>query len=242
MDQFLPGTAAEYCTGIYAVGVVLGWNTNTYQGEQPASWPDFWNVEKFPGTRALRADAEAQIEMALLGDGVAPEDVYEVLSTDEGLQRAIDKLAEIKPNVAVWWSSGAQLAQLMTDGEVDMASGWNGRLQAAKSAGGPADYTFNNGILTIDCFAVPKASPNKEVAMQLINEMSSGESQAGLTRYISYGPTNLDAYSTGIISDETAALLPTHPDYADSLVVLDIDWWVANNDRAQQMFEDMMTE
>jgi putative spermidine/putrescine transport system substrate-binding protein len=241
-SAFLDGSATPYCMGIYGYAAVMAWNTKTYTGAQPSSWRDFWDVETFPGSRSMRSDAEAQIEMALLADGVEPKDLYKVMSTDEGLKRAIDKVAKLKPHISVWWTSGAQHSQLMKDGEVDMATGWNGRFQLAKEAGGPVDYTYNQGILTFDCFAVTKDSTHKAEAMKLINEMSSAESQAGLTKYVSYGPLNRNAYKTGIISKEKEAVLPTSPENEKTLIVQDIDWWAKNNDKAQQLFEDMMTE
>lgn len=241
-SSFMPGSAAPYCIGIYGVAATMAWNTKTYPDAAPASWADFWDTEKFPGKRAMRADAEAQIEMALLADGVAPADLYKVMDTEEGLKRAIDKIGSLKPNIAIWWTSGAQHSQLMKDGEVDMSTGWNARFQAAKDAGGPAEYTYNQGILSYDCFAVTKGSAHKAEAMKLVAEMSKGEAQAGLTKYISYGPLNLDAYKTGIISPEVEAVLPTSPANGATLIVLDVDWWAKNNDKAQQLFEDMMTE
>ncbi|MDQ0474597.1 ABC transporter substrate-binding protein [Labrys wisconsinensis] len=239
---FLPGTAAPYCIGIYGYAAVMAWNTKTYAGQAPSSWADFWDVQKFPGKRAMRADAEAQVEMALLADGVAPKDLYTVLGTEDGMKRAIAKIGALKPHIAIWWSSGAQHGQLMKDGEVDMTTGWNGRFETAKKAGGPVDYTYNQGILTYDCFAVPKGSTHKAEAMTMINAMSAAEAQAGLTRYVSYGPLNQGAYKTGIISKEMEAVLPTSPANSRAMVVQDIDWWAQHNDHVQELFQDMMTE
>src|SRR6185312_1519621 len=47
--------------------------------EHPNSWADFWNVEKFPGRRALRRTQPLQmIEAALLADGVKESEFYPV--------------------------------------------------------------------------------------------------------------------------------------------------------------------
>ncbi len=67
------------------------------------------------------------MEWALLCDGVAKEDVYDVLETDEGQAQALAKLDTIKDQV-VWWSAGADTPQLLADGEVVMGSTYNGRL------------------------------------------------------------------------------------------------------------------
>jgi len=100
------GAAAKYCFPFDSYGTVLAWNTATYGANGPKSWADFWDVKKYPGKRAMRANAQAQLEIALLADGVAKGDVYKVLSTPEGLKRAIDKIAQLRPSVSVGSTSG----------------------------------------------------------------------------------------------------------------------------------------
>jgi len=154
-----------YCVGGDVFSTVYAWNTATYGDKGPQSWADFWDVEKFPGKRAYRGKVAGALEPALMADGVAPEDVYKVLNSEEGIQRAIEKIRELKPHIDVFWSSGAQHAQLMKDGEVDMTTGWNGRFDVAKKDGAKVAYSFNQALLDYDCFAIPKGAPNKDVAM-----------------------------------------------------------------------------
>ncbi len=40
---------------------------------------------------------------------MAKDELYDVLGTDEGLDRAFAKLDEIKDAIPVWWTSGAQI-------------------------------------------------------------------------------------------------------------------------------------
>lgn len=235
------GTATDYCVGYQTYTFSLAWNTKTYGKDGPQSWADFWNVEKFPGTRAMRANAEAQLEAALMADGVAPGDVYKVLSEDGGLERAIAKIEELKPHVAVWWKSGAQVAQLLRDGEVDMSTGWNGRFQAAQKDGGPAEFTWNQGILGVDCFAVPKGAPHFDKAMEVLAYMALPAPQAEMAARTNYGPGNSKAFDTDIISEEAIKMLPNYPDNAKTQITLDPDWWAANNNRAQKLFDEMLT-
>jgi len=132
VSDFYPNLYTEHCVGSDVFATVMAWNTEKY-GEPgsdgaPQTWADFFDTEKFPGTRAYRANnVDGALEPAIMADGVAPEDVYKVLSTREGMERAINKIRELKPNIAVFWGSGAQQAQLMKDAEVDMSTGWNGR-------------------------------------------------------------------------------------------------------------------
>nr|WP_306766171.1 ABC transporter substrate-binding protein [Shinella pollutisoli] len=241
-SKFLPGTTSDYCVGVYGYATVMAWNTKTYSGEQPKTWQDFFDVEKFPGRRAMRSNAETQIEAALLGDGVPAAELYDVMATDEGLERALNKIRALKPHIAVWWSSGAQHGQFMKDGEIDMTTGWNGRFEFARKEGGAVDYTFNQGILATDCLAVPKGAPNKDLAMKMIAEMSNARSQAEMSKYTNYGPVIPEAFSIGVIDSEAAKVLPTNPEYSDGLIIQNIGWWLDNNDRVKAMYEDMMTE
>jgi putative spermidine/putrescine transport system substrate-binding protein len=133
--NFVPGTWQDYCVGGDVFSTVLAWNTKTYGDKGPQSWADFWDVKKFPGKRSYRKSVAGALEPALMADGVPADKVYEVLSAPGGIERAIKKIKELKPSVAVWWASGAQHAQLMKDGEVDMITGWNGRFDVAAKDG-----------------------------------------------------------------------------------------------------------
>ena len=242
VSTFEPDMYTDTCVGTIVFSTVLAWNTETFGADGPQSWADFWDVKKFPGARAMRNKFDGNFEVALLADGVPLERVYEVLSTEQGMRRAIDKLREIKPHVAVWWKSGAQHAQLMKDGEVDMTTGWNGRFDAAKKDGAKVSYNFNEALMDYECWAIPKGAPNRETAMQFLNEISSAGIQANLPKYISYGPANKGAYALGLIDDETARALPSHPDNARLQLRMSTEWYAKNAQRATALFQDMMTE
>ena len=242
VSTFEPDMYTDTCVGTIVFSTVLAWNTETFGADGPQSWADFWDVKKFPGARAMRNKFDGNFEVALLADGVPLERVYEVLSTEQGMRRAINKLREIKPHVAVWWKSGAQHAQLMKDGEVDMTTGWNGRFDAAKKDGAKVSYNFNEALMDYECWAIPKGAPNRETAMQFLNEISSAGIQANLPKYISYGPANKGAYALGLIDDETARALPSHPDNARLQLQMSTEWYAKNAQRATALFQDMMTE
>ena len=242
VSTFYPTLKMKYCVGGDVFSTVFAWNTATYGDKGPQSWADFWDVEKFPGKRAYRGKVAGALEPALMADGVPPEKVYEVLSTAEGMERAINKIRELKPHIAVWWSSGAQHAQLMKDGEVDMTTGWNGRFDVAINDGAKAAYSFNQALLDYDCFAIPKGAPNKDTAMKFLAEISKAQYQANLPKYITYGPTNKMAYEIGKIDDAVARKLPSHPDNAALQLPVDIEWYAEFEQKASAMYQDLVTE
>jgi putative spermidine/putrescine transport system substrate-binding protein len=127
VSNHLPGMYSDYCAGADIFSVVAAWNTDTYGDNGPRTWADFYDVKKFPGTRAMRNKVDAQLETALLADGVPKEDIYKVLDSEEGIKRALDKIRTIKPHIAVWWTSGASHAQLITTGKL---GSWIGKAMA----------------------------------------------------------------------------------------------------------------
>jgi putative spermidine/putrescine transport system substrate-binding protein len=222
-----PRLRSEHTVGEWTFSTVLAWNTKTVK-TPPKTWAEFWDVKKFPGKRALGSNARQMLEIALLADGVAPEKLYPL-----DVERAFKKLEEIKPHLALWWSSGAQSVQLLTDGEIDMEAIWNGRAQAAIDAGAAAAYTYNEGIYDVECFMVLKGSKNKVNAMKIINIMLEAKNQATAASLIDYGPVNPKAYDTGIIPADRLKRLPSAPDNLKQQALLDASWYAsADADKA----------
>jgi len=242
VSNFYEGLHQEHCVGGDVFSTVMAWNTETYSDKAPQSWEDFWDVENFPGKRSYRNKVAGALEPALMADGVPPEEVYEVLGTEQGIERAIDKIRELKPHISVWWSSGAQHAQLMKDGEVDMITGWNGRFDNVKDDGAKVAYTYNQAMLDYDCYAIPKGAPNKDLAMDFLAEISKPEYQANLPKYITYGPTNAAAYDMGTIDQEVARALPSHPDNVAKQLPINLDWYQEWEIKASEAYQDMLTE
>jgi putative spermidine/putrescine transport system substrate-binding protein len=247
VSDFIPGMYTDYCVGTDVFATVMAWNTDKYgqpgSAGAPKTWADFWDVKKFPGTRAYRANnVDGALEPALMADGVPANKVYEVLSTKAGIKRAIDKIRELKPHIAVFWGSGAQQAQLMKDAEVDMITGWNGRFDNAKKDGAKVGYTFNQAMYDFDCMAMPKGAPNKAMAMKFLAEISKAEYQANLPIHITYGPTNKKAYEITTASKELIESLPSHPKNVPMMLPIDLTWYGKHRTEALEMYMELMSE
>src|SRR6185437_14118993 len=164
---------------------VLAYNGKTLK-TAPKSWADFWNVKKFPGKRGMRKGARYNLEFALMADGVAPQDVYKVLSTHEGVERAFKKLTELKPYIQ-WWEAGAQPPQMLAAGDVVMSTAYNGRISAANKSDHLALKTvWNQNVYDLDYWVIPTGSPNQALAEQFIKFATSPGPQAAYSRQIAY--------------------------------------------------------
>ena len=237
VDGMAQGTYDDHWVGVMYYSTVLAWNTDKFGDRGPRNWVDFWNVAKFPGSRSLYNSAGSMLEVALLADGVPIDQLYPL-----DVDRAFKKLEEIRPHVDVWWTSGAQSAQLIKDGEVDMIALWVSRVIGAMNDGAHADYTFNQGMLDFGCFVIPKGSKKKDLAMKVLNKFVSPSLQANLPQHIDYGPVNAKAFETGKISPETTATLNSSPTNVKLQYVYDVKWWAENGPAMQERWDEFMTE
>ncbi len=57
-DKYLPDAVNECGVGAIVYSFVLGYDGDKIKGETPRNWADFWNVQKWPGKRALRKGPE----------------------------------------------------------------------------------------------------------------------------------------------------------------------------------------
>jgi putative spermidine/putrescine transport system substrate-binding protein len=119
--DFIPEAVQECGVGFFVWSTVLAYNGDKLK-TAPTGWADFWDVKKIPGKRGMRKGARYNLEFALMADGVPAKDVYKVLATKEGVDRAFKKLDELKPFIQ-WWEAGAQPPQFLVAGDVVMSHG-----------------------------------------------------------------------------------------------------------------------
>jgi len=232
VDDFIPGAVMECGVGIYVVGIVMAYNKEALPNG-PKNWADFWNVKDIPGKRALRKVAQGNLEYALMADGVAPEDVYPMLETSAGVDRAFAKLDEIKDHI-VWWEAGAQPVQMLASNDVIMSSAYNGRIDAAKEEGYPLDVVWNEGIFETDYWVIPKGSSNKQLAIDFVQFASSPEAQAELAKRVTYGPTNKKTMD--LLDDSRTNVLPTSPKNSQNVLYTDAAFWLDHGEELEQRF------
>ena len=221
---------------------VIAYRKEAFGDNGPSNWAEFWDLENFPGKRGMHGKVNYNLEAALMADGVAKGDVYDVLATDEGKARAWAKLGEIAPEVTVWYRGGSQSAQLLRDGEVDVIHMGHNRVESVIGSGIEVAYAFDGGTMDVDCLLVPKGAPNKDNAMQLINELLSAEAQARLAVTMPLGPVNTGAFDTGIISDEQALLVNTHPSNYDKQLLVDPAFYIGQLGELTEEFDTLIQQ
>ncbi|WP_264658095.1 ABC transporter substrate-binding protein [Azospirillum canadense] len=232
-EQYLPATVDPCGVGANVYDFVLGYDKDKIK-DAPKSWADFFDTKKYPGKRGLRQGAKTTLEIALMADGVAPKDVYKVLATEEGIDRAFKKLDTIKNDI-VWWKAGAQPPQLLASGEVAMTSVYNGRIDAAnKNEKKNFGLVWNGALYTIDSWVILKGSPNKDAAYKFLDFAGKPENQAKLSENIAYGTSNKNAPAK--LSPAVLHGLPTAPENMKNAVEINVAFWLENLDRLTERF------
>jgi len=226
----------------------FGYRTDMVGDTPPSSVCDVFDLAKYPGKRALQKRPIDNMEWALYCDGVAKDEIYNVLGTDEGVARAFAKLDTIKDSV-VWWSAGAETPQLLADGEVVMGSTFNGRLfSAIAEQNQPIGMLWDMQSFDLDGWIVPTGLSEERLARVLDYLRFATDTQrlADQSKYISYGPAR--ASSAPLVSThaelgiEMAPHMPTDPKNAANTHIYDYEWWADNRDDLDAKFQAWLAQ
>lgn len=238
-DKFIDAAVSDCGVGAIVWSTAISYDASKLT-TAPTSWADFWDVEKIPGKRGLRRGPKYSLEFALMADGVAPAEVYSVLATPEGVDRAFAKLDALKPNI-VWWESGAQPLQLLASGEVAMTTAYNGRISGInKDEGTNFKVVWNGSIYAVDSWVILKDSPNAKEAMDFIAFASAPENQSKLPEYIAYGLPNKEAAAQ--VPADLQADLPTTAQNIENAVPLDAGFWTDNVETLTKRFDAWLAQ
>ena len=243
-----------------AVGNILYSWTYAYHDEKigskkPKKIKDFFNTKKWPGKRGIYKSAMHNLEIALAADGVKPRKggskIYEMLETDAGLDRAFNKIKELceDPNGGcVFWSAGAKPPELLMQGEVVMATGWNGRFFNAEiGEGAPLKQVWDAQGLDYQYMSIVKGGPNQADAMKAVAEMTSTHGLAGSAKYIAYAPWRksslkvIEAGEPWYKDGKTNMMeqMPTHPNNTKNYFLVDPIFWADNSTEIGERWEAM---
>ncbi len=240
-EDFVDGTLIDCFIPQIVYSTTFGYRTDKVGDNKPTTIADVFDLEKFPGKRALEKKPIGNLEWALLADGVAQEDIYDVLSTPEGVNRAFAKLDTIKDQV-VWWVKGAVPTQLLADGEVIMASAYNGRLfSAIEEEKQPIAMMWDWQLFDLDGWVIPVGGKNEAEVLKYVRWATDTQRLADQAKFISYGPTRMSSAPLvgkhATLGIDMAPHMPTDPDNAKHTLMFNYEWWADNRAELDERFQ-----
>ncbi|WP_166432861.1 ABC transporter substrate-binding protein [Nesterenkonia salmonea] len=220
----------EYGVGAYYWGWAQVYNTEVFD-EAPQDWEDFYDTEAFPGARTMPDQPRSTFEAAQMSMGISPDSLY-----PPDIDASFDRLGEIDPDIATYWSAGAEGAQLMVDEEAVIGQVFINQVVPHILDGAPLDIVWDEAIYSMDFFSVPAGQMSDEV-IEFLEFISAPEQQANYSNAVSAGPVHED--SLDFVDDDMVQYMVTHPDNIENAVEYDYgDWWGENRDDMDVQWEE----
>jgi len=221
----------------------FGYRTDLVGDTAPTSICDVFDLAAYPGKRSLQKSPLYNMEWALFCDGVAKDDIYDVLETEAGQNQALAKLDTIKDSV-IWWSAGADTPQLLADGEVVMGSTYNGRLfSVIEEQNQPVAMLWDAQFYDLDGWIIPAGlSPEREArALDYVMFATDTQRLADQSKYISYGPARASSAPLvgkhEVLGIDMAPHMPTDPANATNAFLTNYDFWADFRDDLDVKFQ-----
>jgi putative spermidine/putrescine transport system substrate-binding protein len=236
-DHYLAQAVSDCGVGAGVASMVLAWDRDKF----PATpgWADFWDVAKYPGKRGLHAGVRGNLEFALIADGVSPGDVYKVLATSEGVDRAFRRLDQLKPYV-VWWHDDAEAARILASGDVLMTSASAPVIAVAnRTTHRNFGVQWTASLYEVQSWVILKGSPNLRTATQFLYFAGTPAIEARLVG--PFGDGGLAKGANDGLAAELAQNSPTTPANLNAAVRVDAGFWHDNLAKLRQRFETWST-
>ncbi|WP_363224401.1 extracellular solute-binding protein [Sneathiella sp.] len=226
----------------------FGYRTDMVGDKAPTDVCAIFDTKTWPGKRSLEKRPINNMEWALLCDGVAKEDVYDVLATEEGQEQALAKLGTIKDDV-IWWSAGADTPQLLADGEVVMGSTYNGRLfSVIEEQNQPVAMLWDAQVFDLDGWIVPAGLSDERKArvMDYLKFATDTQRLADQAKYISYGPARKSSAPLvgkhAELGIDMAPHMPTDPNNAKNTFLYNYEFWADYRDDIDAKFQAWLAQ
>jgi len=235
-DDFVDGALHKCGVGMIVWATAFAYDKSAFGDAVPGKIADFFDTDTYPGPRAIRNDPSVIMEWALIADGVAPQDVYKTLETEDGVKRALAVMDRIRPGLQLW-ANGREPVRMLNGKEAVMTSIWatTGAV-AAREPGADFAIGWDGRVIEVELFGIPKGSRNKEAAIEFIKFASSTESLASMATYHPNGPARKS--SLALLSDDVLAQLPNNPAAGDLTTIrADAVWWSKNHAALKEAFD-----
>jgi len=216
---------------LYSGGIL--WDSKRFpDGKHPVDFAGFYDTKQFPGRRCMRALAPETLEAALIADGVAPKNLYPL-----DVNRAFAVLDRLKPHVSRWAASTPEQVGSVVQNEADFSYSYYNRVQPLQATGASLGFSFAQTNNSLDFFAIPKGSRNKEAAMRFIAFSLRPDRQTAWARSGFYMPNSVDSLNSIKASVDNKFL----PDLASGRnVIINAQWWGENYTAVQKRYAEWM--
>ncbi|MBO6947991.1 MAG: extracellular solute-binding protein [Rhodospirillales bacterium] len=222
-EDFLEGTLHPCGVGSMIWTQAVAFDATVFKGRPPQTLADFFDLNAFPGKRGLFAEAEGNLEIALMADGIPPSDVYDILRKPGGVDQALAVLDRVRA-AAVFWRGGDEPEQFLNDGRVVMTTAYAARfLRPRQGARRPVKLMQSNQLWRATYWAIPSGQDRMVDAQRFVSFATDPERLVQLSARLWFGParkSGFDAMPANIRDD-----LPTARRHFHDSLQIDSGFW-----------------
>jgi putative spermidine/putrescine transport system substrate-binding protein len=213
--DFYEGVFAPCSVAHSTFSTLIAYDERAFTGEKPTRINDLFDLERFPGKRALQRSPAALFEWAMMAEDVPTSQIYDLLSTERGLRLVLKNLEKLRDHI-IWWETPEDAVSLLEQGEAVMASGYNGRFFNAWSRGVPINMIWDGQIIDRSVWAIASTSTiNTNNALSFLRFALHPQRLAHMARQIPYGPLRPSAFRYIGLNQDTGIDMRDHLPTAD---------------------------
>lgn len=228
LDDYFLFSPDSDLLGVGAMSWFTSMVINPDQIEAPSSWAEFWDTDQFEsslGISKLFNSNLLDIIAATFFDGEA------TMNDKDGIVAVIEKAAELKPNVALWWSAESQMEQAMKNDDVVAGMYYHDVASLMASEGFPIASIFpkEGNPQGYGSWCLSEGSSKSDEAHEFITFTSDPAIQALMSRMIGTAPL-VAKEKTDLSDDEFAsvsgspAIVPAYASYLDNETFIKDSW------------------
>jgi putative spermidine/putrescine transport system substrate-binding protein len=229
-EDFLEHFVSECGVGVASTSMLVAYNPKLVPVE-PSDIADFFDLEKIPGKRGLRSAPKFVLEFALFAEGVHPRDVYKIMNTREGLDRAFAKLDTIKSEIQ-WWQAGAQPPEWLVSGDIAMTTAYSGRINSANEEGHGLKMIWDKNVIFFDAWVIVAGTEHVDTAYEFLN-FFAGDVRAQANYLIEFPNGVPNRKALDLIPASYLPILPVGDNVKDALNTSSresVEFWLDNQD------------
>ena len=175
--------------GVDAIGAMAWYMTLIANPDElkplPDSWTTFW--QKRPSAWGVNGGGDSsmfEITAATYFGGIG------ILDTKEGIDKVLAKIAEIKPNVKLWWDNEGTMQTAFQNDEVVGGTYYHDVAGTMAKSGTPIRSIFpkEGALQGYSCWCQPSSSTKTAEAEEFIDYFCTAEAQELVARFVGSAP------------------------------------------------------
>ncbi|MEM1343837.1 MAG: extracellular solute-binding protein [Pseudomonadota bacterium] len=228
LDPYFVYEGAGAVRGVGAMSWFVSMVVNPNEVEAPTSWKAFWDSGTYEGSLGISKEFNSNfLDVVATTYFEGPE----ILSSEDGIMAVIEKTAELKPNVALWWDAESQMEQAMKNEDVIGGMYYHDVAGLMAADGFPIASIFpeEGNPQNYGSWCVSEGSENADLAHEFLAFSSDPATQAIMSRMIGTAPlvsmeaAGLTAEEFGAVSG-TPAIRPNFQAYLDRETFMKDAW------------------